>query len=478
MKTTPLIHLFKTPYNHYVFDTNANDLIKVDEEVYGALQDIIDERITEDKLSPPIQERIGELREEGYLSSNRVQELEHPVTPMLEYYQAHKVRSITLQVTQQCNLRCTYCIYSETNNPGQRSHANKRMTKETAKKCIDFLLEHSRDVDDRLSIGFYGGEPLLEFDLIKYTVQYAKERLFGKSLYFHMTTNATLLKDEILDFIIQENISVLVSLDGGKEIHDRNRRFLNGQGSFDIVIKNLQEYIRRNNGEPPSISIVLNPEYTFSEYDLFFKQNPIYHSLSPSGLDDDYTPEKISASSAFVEQMTYEDFILLLHAFGRVKKEFVSPLENMFLQGIYITIDELGRSGLATKTSHSGPCPPGIERLLVDVDGNLFPCERVSETSACMKIGTLDLGFDKNNSYDLLNICRLTPECKDCWVLPYCAICAGRADENGALSATAKRQHCNNSKADAEFNLRAIALFEDMRSRYGYEVLEKEELLI
>ncbi len=190
MKTTPLIHLFKTPYSHYVFDTNTNDLIKVDEDVYGALQDIIDERITEDKLPRPIQERIGELKEEGYLSSNRVQELEHPVTPTLEYYQAHKVRSITLQVTQQCNLRCAYCIYSETNNPGQRRHSNKRMTKETAKKCIDFLLAHSRD-EDRISIGFYGGEPLLEFDLIKYTVEYAKERLFGKTLHFHITTSNT-----------------------------------------------------------------------------------------------------------------------------------------------------------------------------------------------------------------------------------------------------------------------------------------------
>jgi uncharacterized protein len=474
LKTTPLIHLFKTPYSHYVFDTNTNDLIKVDEDVYGALQDIIDERITEDKLPRPIQERIGELKEEGYLSSNRVQELEHPVTPTLEYYQAHKVRSITLQVTQQCNLRCAYCIYSETNNPGQRRHSNKRMTKETAKKCIDFLLAHSRD-EDRISIGFYGGEPLLEFDLIKYTVEYAKERLFGKTLHFHITTNATLLKDEKLDFLIQENFTVLVSLDGGKEIQDRNRKFINGQGSFNIVMANIQEYIRRNDGVSPSINVVLAPGNSFLEYDSFFKQNPIFSSLSPSEMSDVYSPEKINVSSAFIEQRRYEIFILFLHALKRVKKEFVSPLEITFLQTIYTAIDELGISGFAPKTSHGGPCAPGTGRLLVDVDGNLFPCERVSETSACMKIGTLDSGFDQNNSYNLLNICHLTPECKDCWVIENCSICAHFADEDGALSATQIRLFCNKIKEGMESKFRVISLFKDIRSLYGYQVLEQGE---
>ncbi|MHB1313940.1 MAG: radical SAM protein [Christensenellales bacterium] len=183
MKETPLIHLFKTPYYHYVFDTNTNDLVRVDKDVYDALTDILAETAREDDLADPVKEKIVNLKEQGYLSSNRVKVLEHPATDLLDYYQAHKVKAITLQVTQQCNMRCSYCIYSETDNPLQRSHANKRMSKETAKKCIDFLLEHSRD-EDKLNIGFYGGEPLLEFDLLKFVVEYAKNRLLGKKIAF------------------------------------------------------------------------------------------------------------------------------------------------------------------------------------------------------------------------------------------------------------------------------------------------------
>lgn len=112
---------------------------------------------------------VEDLKNNGYLSSNRVKETEHPATELLPYYINNKINFITLQITQNCNLRCSYCVYS--GKYKNRAHSQKTMSKETAQKAIDYYISHSRDTKN-LSIGFYGGEPLLCIDMIEYCVDY------------------------------------------------------------------------------------------------------------------------------------------------------------------------------------------------------------------------------------------------------------------------------------------------------------------
>ena len=140
---------------------------------------------------------IGAIHSEcGYLSSANVKQIEHPLSNLSEHLLARGLEKMTLQVTQNCNLRCKYCIYSEVSNLSQRSHNENAMSFETAKNAIDFFGVHSRD-KKQVAIGFYGGEPLLEFQLIKDAVSYAKKIFEGKDLSFHITTNATLMTDEM-----------------------------------------------------------------------------------------------------------------------------------------------------------------------------------------------------------------------------------------------------------------------------------------
>ena len=121
---------------------------------------------------------------------------------------------------------------------------------------------------------------------------------------------------------------------------------------------------------------------------------------------------------------------------------------------------------LNDKEHHGGPCIPGSQRLFVDVDGNLYPCERVSEESEVMRIGSLDEGFDYNKIYDILNFGKLTEEnCKNCWAFRYCSLCAAYADDLDTLSANKKMKNCNNVRSILENQLKDYC----MLNEFGYE---------
>ena len=153
------------------------------------------------------------------------------------------IRQLILQVTQNCNLRCKYCVYS--GSYVNRTHTKKRMSFEIAKQAVDFYFAHNINKDAGV-ISFYGGEPLLEMDLIKKVVAYSEKLYEGKELRFNMTSNATLLTDEIADFLYEHNFNLTISLDGPEEVHNQSRVFADSKtGTFHCIIKNLEKMIDR-----------------------------------------------------------------------------------------------------------------------------------------------------------------------------------------------------------------------------------------
>ena len=192
----PFIHLFKTLSGHYFYDVNKNNSVKVSEELFNYLSN------NKNGCIPALViDEIKKLKGEGYLSDNRVKRIEHPKTPFISSYIDRMVGKITLQVTQNCNLRCNYCAYTA-NTGGNRLHNSKRMTFDTAVKSLNMLKERSIDRNE-IAISFYGGEPLLEYELIKKIVDYSKRIFEGKKLIYSMTTNGTLLNVGIIDFLIK-----------------------------------------------------------------------------------------------------------------------------------------------------------------------------------------------------------------------------------------------------------------------------------
>lgn len=230
-----IIKTFKTRRNNYVYDRFTNSVFLVDNDDFIKLK-----ALEQGKDSEEISEVISKYQGFGLLGENNVKKIEHPATNLIEHMLENRMEHLILQVTQRCNLRCSYCAYSGIYDSTQRVHSNKDMDFETARQAIDFFLKHSRE-RNQIHIAFYGGEPLLRFDLIKQCVDYALKNCEGKEITFGMTTNGTMLKGEIADYLSEFGFQIDISLDGNKEEHDSNRVFANGEGSFGIIIDNVKQ---------------------------------------------------------------------------------------------------------------------------------------------------------------------------------------------------------------------------------------------
>nr|WP_237076397.1 MULTISPECIES: radical SAM protein [unclassified Neglectibacter] len=155
----------------------------------------------------------------------------------MEEIASSQLEDLLLQVTQNCNLRCEYCTYS--GKYYNRTHSTNHMSFEVASQSVDFFMERAKDKNS-VVIGFYGGEPLLEFELIKRVVSYVEENYGEKKVSYGMTTNGTLLTEDVVTFLIEKHFNIIISLDGPKDQHDKYRRFVSGKGSFDVVMENMQ----------------------------------------------------------------------------------------------------------------------------------------------------------------------------------------------------------------------------------------------
>ncbi len=467
---TPFIQLFKTPRSRYVFDVNMNEILPISTESFSFLKKCMSGEA--DVTSSEIAE-INDLRQAGYLKTESVVEkIYHPYTPFLNDLLERKIPKATLQLTQRCNLRCKYCIYSEDVNMHQRSHSNKDMHWETAKKSIDFLREHSVD-STQVNIGFYGGEPLLRFSLIKQIVAYAREKFDGKELAFTITTNGTLLNEEIISYFEKEDVQLMISLDGPKEIHDKNRVFPNGQGSFDTVMENLERLkaIAPDYAKKVSFSMVMDP---INDYDCI-NQITITtreHHFLASLVDKGYDEGKLIYSEEYLWKSRYQEFLAVLSMFNRFPSTDVSAIaRNVVGRFIADRTTYQNSNPLRKVDVPSGPCTPGQLRLFVDVNGRLFPCERVSENSKSTCLGTIDDGFDLYKTSALLNVGSITEkECKKCWAFRFCVICVKQVDDGTpALSAVVKRSHCNEIRYNAYEKIRRIIFLKEIDDIYYSE---------
>lgn len=468
VKDKPFIHLFKTPYNYYIFDVNTNSIMDTTKEVYEALykeqKKIPINTDDEDTLK-----KIDSLKDKGFLSSNKPKEIVHTHSKYLDYYLEHKVKKLTLQITQKCNFRCSYCVYSEADNELQRTHSNKKMSIETAKKAIEFLVEHSSD-EERINIGFYGGEPLLEFDLIKECIHYSKEIGEGKEVTFTITTNGSLLSEEIIEFFIKHDVSTMISLDGPENIHDRHRRFAaNGCGTFKAVEERLEmittkypEYL-----DKISFNIVVNPQDDFKCVNTFFMDYEFFKktTVRSSLIDDVYSDEKITFTDDYLIKNNYEVFKMFLHHLGKLDRDKVSPIALQELGQIKDLGRDLGHSvKLPESMSHSGPCIPGQLRLFVSAEGDFYPCERVSETSEVMKIGNIEDGFYIEKARKLLNVGQTTAnKCKNCWAINHCTLCAKYADDGDKLSGSKKSEYCRSVKDGTENSMKNLVALKELK---------------
>lgn len=470
----PLFTLFQTINSCYLFDSNRNNIYPVSPDAYQVLQDLQNGRKTLEEAKSCSQE-ISNLVKRGLLSTKRVQKIEHIYTPLAETFLSRRLQKVTLQLTQNCNFRCAYCHYTS-NDGSQRTHSNKRMSIEVAKAAILYLRDHSIDTPS-VYIGFYGGEPLLEFPLLKEVVAFCERQMKGKEIHYTVTSNGTLLTDEIIEFFSAHKFSLTISLDGPREIHNRSRVFNGGKGSFDTVIEKLHHFYKKypDYFKTISINMVLNPSDDFDVINSLFSKYAFLKKIDVSStlIDDVGATEKKVFKECYVEKENYHTFLKYLSLAERFPSKKCTPILMSYTGSVRKDMDEIReRPSFLDVCAPGGPCVPGESRLMVTVDGNFIPCERVSEVAEPMIIGNIYDGINLNKVYALLNIAQSTSEsCRNCWAFSQCQLCAKYSEKNGALSSEMRLSYCKKSQKSAFHKLREFALIQEMKEYYNSSVI-------
>lgn len=412
----PFIKLFCTPNNYYFLDVNKNKFIEISELSFEYLK----RQLEGNDIKEKIPDEICRLKEAGYLSEeSNVKYIKHMVSDYLEVFLKRRLLKLTLQVTQNCNFKCRYCVYSEENNKMQHSHSSKNMSWRLAKDAINFLWSHSVD-SSSVNIGFYGGEPLLQMPLIKSAIEYSEKLFKGKKPTFNITTNGTLLDEEKILYFQKHNVFIMISLDGPQNINDKNRIYPDGTGTYDSVIEkiNLIRKVAPEYAEKLQISMVMDPENDFDCINCIYLQEDDFNKLNiaPAIVDKECDKEETKFSNDYTWKYRYQRFLAILSYLNRYEEEKISPIVRTSVNSdIEHRFDFENTSALYETDASAGPCITGQARLFCNVDGNSFPCERVSETSPSMCIGTIEKGFNLENAKRFLNVGALTENmCKTC----------------------------------------------------------------
>ena len=440
----PVFKVFSTYGHYYVYDRNRNSIIGVNRTDFDLLR-----RLECGDQGPDVLDLLSRLQSNGYLLENTVEDIMQPCSNCYEEYINRKTEKITLQVTQNCNLRCDYCAYTGSYN--NRLYSAKTMSIDIARKGIDYLFAHACEIP-RVTIGFYGGEPLLRMDLIKQCVTYVNESYPEKEVYYILTTNGTLLTDENVDYLFANNIDIMISLDGNKEMHDRHRKFPDGSGSFDLIAKNLKRIKERypNYYKRIAINTVLSPSNDLGCIKEFYDTDDVMEFFNPQySLVNEYNSKKpVQYEEEYFITCRTEQLKVLLWTIGKIGEDAVSSLFKD-QKGYFIKNKEdlIPITGLPKICHPGGPCLAGIKRLFCDVDGNLFPCERVSEKSIAMKIGTLKNGIELDKARRLINVGEISKDaCISCWSFIHCTQCAVTADDTKSLVKEQRLSHCHKTQ--------------------------------
>lgn len=458
----------------YIYDANTNCILPISETLYEAL-------LSKASMPEAATMEFNKLQKNGFLAKKSIEKIEHPQTSTIQNSLENFVEQLTLQVTQGCNLVCGYCPYSSTNT-NQRGHTNQTMSKELAIEAIDFYYSVSRTIDP-IIIGFYGGEPLLNFKLIKYVVEYTKKKFWGKKVKFTITTNATILSPAIFKYLVENDFQILLSIDGPEKIHDSERKFTNGKGSFRKIESNLNYLIEEYGKEVLdkfSLNMVINPSNDYEEIETFF-ENPLFKEIqfTTNIVEDDFSDNETVFSDVFIEKDEYNKFLSLLNYFKIVETPY-SPLANTFIGAIENEF-KLFRSKhqeIPDTFAPGGPCIPGQRRLFVNIYGDMYPCEKVSETSELTKIGSVRNGFNFEKAEFILNSGQFqSGKCKSCWGILHCGHCIKTYENNGILDKHRKAKACKDSLEASRFVIALMILESEIKNFYTDQVKDSRSSL-
>ena len=410
-----MIHKYKLNGLNIVLDVNSGGVHLVDELTYDLLDNVeppfeaecpqsVVDKLSKSYASEDIRDCYAEIVE---LYNDKILFSEDDYEKYAQYSVASPVKAMCLNIAHDCQLRCKYCFAST----GDFGKGRKLMSFETGKHAIDFLLENSGDRPN-LELDFFGGEPLMNFNVVKQVVEYARsrEKEYNKKFRFTITTNGLLLDDDKIDFINREMSNVVLSVDGRKEVNDYFRVLPNGQGCYDIIMPKYKKLVAgRGDKEYYVRGTFTNKNLDFSN-DVFALNEAGFDQISVEpvvGDDDIYALTEKDLPAVFAE---YEKLALQLLENEKKGKKF-----NFF----HFMLD-LDQGPCAIKRLRGCGC--GNDYVAITPDGDIFPCHQFVGIDE-YKMGNIDEGtFDQEMKADFARAHVYSkPDCRECWAKFYCS---------------------------------------------------------
>ncbi len=410
-----LIHKFKQGENFFVLDVNTGAVHIVDELVYDLVDDnrlrskeelIADfgQKYGEDVISEAYEELLQLIDEEILYTKDQYENIAHSSMDDRDY-----IKAVCLNIIHGCNLRCKYCFADDGEYHGHKGV----MTLETAKKAIDYVVKRSGPRRN-IEIDLFGGEPTMIMDTIKEIIAYAREneKQWKKNIRFTMTTNATLLNDEMMDFMDKEMGNIILSLDGRKEVNDNVRIKVDGSGSYDDILPNIKKMIEKRSSDK---LYYVRGTFTRANTDFYEDVKAMVEegfreiSIEPVVLEDGH-PLALREEDL---PKIFENYDKLYYEMARRKKE--GDEFNFY----HFNIDLNG--GPCVYKRISG-CGAGFEYVAITPQGEVYPCHQFVGREE-FKLGSVyddtydnELGktFKKAHIYN-------KPKCKECWARFYCS---------------------------------------------------------
>ncbi|MFA9397189.1 MAG: thioether cross-link-forming SCIFF peptide maturase [Clostridiaceae bacterium] len=410
------IHKFMVDKDYFVLDVNSGSVYEIDNLIYDLLDedkvkpvnDLLEEykdKYTKEEITEGCLEIDELIKEEAlYTKDNNYEEIAKGFESGPNY-----IKALCLNVAHDCNLKCKYCFADEGEYRGKR----ELMSFEVGKKAIDYVIERSGPRKN-IEIDLFGGEPLLVFDTIKKIVDYGKEvgEKNNKNIRFTMTTNCTLLNDEIMDYLNKNMVNIVLSIDGRKEVNDKVRVRADGTGTFDAILPKIKKMVEKRDKDKAYYA-----RGTFTRENLDFSKDALF--LADEGFKE-ISIEPVVLPNEHPLSLREEDLPIIFEEYDNLYKEMVKRrAEGHEFNFYHFNIDLNG--GPCVYKRISG-CGAGHEYVAVTPNGDIYPCHQFvgNEDFKMGSIYTDELREDIALRFKKAHIYN-KPECKNCWARFYCS---------------------------------------------------------
>jgi len=399
-------------------------------------EDLVDEAIAELRAM----QAIGEV-DQAPRSLPKVL----PLTPV-------PLTTMVLNVTNQCNLACTYCYeYGEDKIVDtENGKKPKFMSEATARQSVEFMLKESGD-NKVAHITFFGGETLMNFPVLASTIAYARQRAveLGKEVDFSLTTNATLLKPDVIEFLAANQVGVTISFDGPPEVQDKFRVFHNGAGSYDVVVPKIRELLKRHRSRPIGARVTL----TSATLDV----RRIYRHLTEElGFwEVGFAPVTTAPNRGYaIGEDGFDEMLAQFTALAEDFKDAAIAGRHHGFSNVKETLEEIHKG-----MSKAYPCGAGLGLMGVATDGDVALCHRFAGSDA-HKLGTVADGIDRDAQRVFLERHHLAnkTDCASCWARPLCSGgCYHEAHTRYGETTSPNLHYCNCIRGWTDVCLRVYA---------------------